>query len=547
MLLLAATGRCRHVPQSARSRTLDDGSMVLAMERRRRPAARRARRRARSTPSCSTRSWQRGRAAARAAARPPALRAGEHPRRRRAARDDRPGVREESASPRLQAIDRRRAAGVAGRDRRASEAASPRPRGCSRRRDLAGATSRTSSRWRSRPRRAAASKALLRELRREIAAVTGEEPLAARAARPRAPPDADHDHGRASARSTSSCRNWPTSATASPPCARANCAWLAVCVVMSSLTYVASAVGLPAACRDTCRSSQRRGLSRVVVRQPRHAGQRRRHGAQHPLHAEGRESTRRSGRPAWASTCVAGGIVHVGVARAASSRGPARASTSVLRSRRAASCSSSSRCCSPSPASSIATRRGRRLVRIHGSCRFLRSRWPAWSCSRARRRSSPCCSAARWASRSPTSRRSRRRSPRSTAASASPRSARSTSVRRSSRPRHPTPGGLGAIEAALVAGLTGVGMDPAIAVAAVLSYRLATYWLPILPGLDQLPAPGAPQLHLAHRTPLERSDRMGDNHNETRQTLEMPTDDGAVELTRRAVMIAFAVAPACSS
>jgi undecaprenyl-diphosphatase len=46
----------------------------------------------------------------------------------------------------------------------------------------------------------------------------------------------------------------------------------------------------------------------------------------------------------------------------------------------------------------------------------------------------------------------------------------------------PTPGGLGAIEAALVAGLTGVGMDPAIAVAAVLSYRLMTYWLPVLPG-----------------------------------------------------------------
>jgi undecaprenyl-diphosphatase len=46
----------------------------------------------------------------------------------------------------------------------------------------------------------------------------------------------------------------------------------------------------------------------------------------------------------------------------------------------------------------------------------------------------------------------------------------------------PTPGGLGAMEAALVAGFTGVGMDPGIAVAAVLSYRLATYWLPIGPG-----------------------------------------------------------------
>ena len=46
----------------------------------------------------------------------------------------------------------------------------------------------------------------------------------------------------------------------------------------------------------------------------------------------------------------------------------------------------------------------------------------------------------------------------------------------------PTPGGLGAMEAALVAGLTGVGMEPGPAVAAVLVYRLATYWLPVLPG-----------------------------------------------------------------
>ena len=46
----------------------------------------------------------------------------------------------------------------------------------------------------------------------------------------------------------------------------------------------------------------------------------------------------------------------------------------------------------------------------------------------------------------------------------------------------PTPGGLGAMEAALVAGFTGIGMDGAIAVAVVLSYRLVTFWLPILPG-----------------------------------------------------------------
>jgi glycosyltransferase 2 family protein len=46
----------------------------------------------------------------------------------------------------------------------------------------------------------------------------------------------------------------------------------------------------------------------------------------------------------------------------------------------------------------------------------------------------------------------------------------------------PSPGGLGAIEAALVAGLTAVGMHAGPAVSAVLLYRLATYWLPIAPG-----------------------------------------------------------------
>src|SRR3954447_2876088 len=46
----------------------------------------------------------------------------------------------------------------------------------------------------------------------------------------------------------------------------------------------------------------------------------------------------------------------------------------------------------------------------------------------------------------------------------------------------PTPGNLGAIEAARVADLTGVGMPSGPAVSAVLTYRLATYWLPILPG-----------------------------------------------------------------
>ena len=46
----------------------------------------------------------------------------------------------------------------------------------------------------------------------------------------------------------------------------------------------------------------------------------------------------------------------------------------------------------------------------------------------------------------------------------------------------PTPGGLGALEAALVAGLGQVGVPAAPAVAAVLMSRIIGYWLPVLPG-----------------------------------------------------------------
>jgi undecaprenyl-diphosphatase len=46
----------------------------------------------------------------------------------------------------------------------------------------------------------------------------------------------------------------------------------------------------------------------------------------------------------------------------------------------------------------------------------------------------------------------------------------------------PTPGGLGAVEAGLIAGLTSVGQPATAAVSAVLAFRLVTYWLPVLPG-----------------------------------------------------------------
>ena len=43
----------------------------------------------------------------------------------------------------------------------------------------------------------------------------------------------------------------------------------------------------------------------------------------------------------------------------------------------------------------------------------------------------------------------------------------------------PTPGGLGTVEAALTAGLTAAGVPGAVAVSAVLLFRLLTFWLPV--------------------------------------------------------------------
>ena len=46
----------------------------------------------------------------------------------------------------------------------------------------------------------------------------------------------------------------------------------------------------------------------------------------------------------------------------------------------------------------------------------------------------------------------------------------------------PTPGGLGAVEAALTAGLTAAGLPGAVAVSSVLLFRLLTFWLPVPAG-----------------------------------------------------------------
>jgi uncharacterized membrane protein YbhN (UPF0104 family) len=47
----------------------------------------------------------------------------------------------------------------------------------------------------------------------------------------------------------------------------------------------------------------------------------------------------------------------------------------------------------------------------------------------------------------------------------------------------PTPGNVGAVEVTLSAGLVAIGMPSGAAVAAVLLYRLLTFWLPFVPGL----------------------------------------------------------------
>lgn len=47
----------------------------------------------------------------------------------------------------------------------------------------------------------------------------------------------------------------------------------------------------------------------------------------------------------------------------------------------------------------------------------------------------------------------------------------------------PSPGGLGAVESLMVGGLVALGIPPTTSVAAVLTSRLLTYWLPVLPGI----------------------------------------------------------------
>jgi len=59
----------------------------------------------------------------------------------------------------------------------------------------------------------------------------------------------------------------------------------------------------------------------------------------------------------------------------------------------------------------------------------------------------------------------------------------------------PTPGGLGAVEAALTAGLTAAGLHGATAISSVLLFRTVTFWLPV-------PLGWAALTYLQHRDAL---------------------------------------------
>jgi uncharacterized membrane protein YbhN (UPF0104 family) len=47
----------------------------------------------------------------------------------------------------------------------------------------------------------------------------------------------------------------------------------------------------------------------------------------------------------------------------------------------------------------------------------------------------------------------------------------------------PLPGGIGGVEGAMIGAFLAFGVDPGLAVLAVLAYRTISYWLPTLPGL----------------------------------------------------------------
>ena len=61
------------------------------------------------------------------------------------------------------------------------------------------------------------------------------------------------------------------------------------------------------------------------------------------------------------------------------------------------------------------------------------------------------------------------------------------------------PGGLGAVEAALSAGLTAAGIPGGLAVSSVLLFRLVTFWLPTIPGWFSFNAPQKAELRVVRQ------------------------------------------------
>jgi len=95
----------------------------------------------------------------------------------------------------------------------------------------------------------------------------------------------------------------------------------------------------------------------------------------------------------------------------------------------------------------------------------------------------------------------------------------------------PTPGGLGAVEAALTAGLTAAGLPGAVAVSSVLLFRLLTFWLPVPAGwiaLSYLERQGA--------LLLSRHERIGHAHPVVHLAVVeiLGADDAAADLHRAA-------------
>jgi uncharacterized protein (TIRG00374 family) len=59
----------------------------------------------------------------------------------------------------------------------------------------------------------------------------------------------------------------------------------------------------------------------------------------------------------------------------------------------------------------------------------------------------------------------------------------------------PVPGGIGAVDGGMIGALIGFGVDSSLAVVGVLTYRLLSFWLPVVPGViayvQLLRSPGA--------------------------------------------------------